>query len=200
MRLQLKHAWERPPVEVFELAGKTMVLVGLGDIGARTARLAAALEMRVIGVERNPLLQVPGVERLVGVSQLRAVLAEAEVVVLTIPHTPTSTHLMGPAEFEAMKAGVYFVNIGRGKNVDEAALIAALQSGKIAGAGLDVFEIEPLPADSPLWDMENVIITSHYAGATPAYQARAMAIFIENLRRYRTGEALHNAVDKKLGY
>ena len=199
-RAQLNHVWEHPRQGVFELAGKTMVLIGLGNIGARTARLAIALEMRVIGVDRNPLLQVQGVEKIVDMDQLQAVLPEGDFVVMTIPHTPHNTHTMGPAEFATMKQGAYFVNIGRGKTVDEAALIAALQSGDLAGAGLDVFETEPLPADSPLWDMENVIITAHYAGLTPAYQERAMAIFVENLRRYQAGEALHNVVDKQLGY
>jgi phosphoglycerate dehydrogenase-like enzyme len=177
-----------------------MVLIGLGDIGLRTAQIATAFGMRVIGVDRNPLLITSHVETIVGPEQRLEVLPMGDIVVVVLPHTRQSEHIISDAEFAAMKQGVHFVNIGRGKTVKESALIAALESGKLAGAGLDVFETEPLPADSPLWDMENVIITAHYAGATPAYQGRAMAIFLENLRRYQAGEVLHNVVDKQLGY
>ena len=108
--------------------------------------------------------------------------------------------MIGEPELRAMKATAYLINIGRGGTVQEDVLIRALQEGWIAGAGLDVFETEPLPDDSPLWDMENVIVTCHYAGANPHYHERAMAIFLDNLRRYQAGEPMRNVVDKRLGY
>jgi len=131
---------------------------------------------------------------------LLGLLPEADFVVLTVPLTHETQGMIGERELRAMKPTAYLVNIGRGGTVQERALIRALQEGWIAGAGLDVFETEPLPEDSPLWDMDNVIITAHYAGATPHYNERAMAIFLDNLRRYRAGEPLRNVVDKRLGY
>ena len=119
---------------------------------------------------------------------------------LTVPLTPDTRHMIGERELRLMKPTAHIVNIGRGGTIDEAALIRALSERWIAGAGLDVFEKEPLPADSSLWGMENVIITAHYAGATPDYHERALAIFLDNLRRYKAGEPLRNVVDKTLGY
>lgn len=183
-----------------ELAGKTMLLVGVGAIGQYTAKLAAAFDMRVIGVRRNPANQVAEVSEMVGSDQLYRVLPEADYVVLTIPLTQETRHLFNDAAFQLMKPSAFIINIGRGATIDEAALIHALQNGQIAGAGLDVFETEPLPADSPLWQMDNVIITSHYSGNTPHYDQRAFEIFIDNLQRYITGAPLRNLVDKQLGY
>jgi phosphoglycerate dehydrogenase-like enzyme len=120
--------------------------------------------------------------------------------VVIVPLTSETRGMIGERELRAMKPTAYLVNVGRGGIVDERALIQALEEGWIAGAGLDVFGTEPLPEDSPLWKMENVIITSHYAGITPVYDERAMAIFLDNLRRYRAGEPLRNVVDKRLGY
>jgi len=185
---------------VFELAGKTMVLVGVGAIGERTAEVASALGMRVLAVRRDPTVGTPGVEATFGPDQLLDVLPEADFVVLTVPLTHETQGMIGERELRAVKSTVYIVNIGRGGTIQEHALIRALQEGWIAGAGLDVFETEPLPEDSPLWAMENVIITAHYSGATPHYDERAMDIFLDNLRRYRDGEPLRNVVNKKLGY
>jgi phosphoglycerate dehydrogenase-like enzyme len=200
-RAQLRGEWQRQEWEqIFELAGKTMVLIGVGAIGARTARLAAALDVRVIGVRRDPAVPAPGIEWMIGPDRLADVLPEADFVVLTVPLTHETRHIIGERELRLMKPAAHIVNIGRGGTIDEAALIRALREGWIAGAGLDVFEKEPLPADSPLWGMENVIITAHYAGATPNYHERAFAIFLDNLRRYKTGEPLRNVVDKDLGY
>jgi phosphoglycerate dehydrogenase-like enzyme len=117
-----------------------------------------------------------------------------------VPLTHETQGMIGEQELRAMKPAAYLVNIGRGGTIQESALIHALREGWIAGAGLDVFESEPLPEDSPLWNMDNVIITSHYAGLTPHYHERATAIFVDNLRRYRAGEPLRNVVDKALGY
>jgi phosphoglycerate dehydrogenase-like enzyme len=201
MRAQLRGEWQREErQDIFELAGKTMLLIGVGAIGERTARLAAALDVRVIGVRRDPAAPAPGIERMVAPERLAEVLPEADFVVLTVPLTHATCHMIGEQELRLMKPTAYIVNIGRGGTIDEAALIRALAEGWIAGAGLDVFEKEPLPADSPLWGMENVIITAHYAGATPHYNERALAIFLDNLRRYKAGEPMRNVVDKRLGY
>lgn len=202
IRHQIEHRWQSVGDwhQLFELANKTMLLVGVGAIGERTAEVATALGMRVIGVRRDPAQTVPGVAAMYAPAQLPELLPEADFVVLTIPLTAETKHLIGEREFQLMKPSAYLINIGRGGTVDEAALIEALRSGRLAGAGLDVTEQEPLPADSPLWDLENVIITAHYAGATPHYDERALPIFLENLRRYVADEPLINVVDKTLGY
>ena len=200
-RAQKDHNWLRPKrSDVFELAGKTMLLVGVGAIGARTAEIAVALGMRVLGVRRNPEIGVPGVESMSGPEDLHRLLPEADFVVLTVPLTRETSRMIGEQELRLMKPTAYIVNIGRGKTIDEPCLAQALREGWIAGAGLDVFETEPLPANSPLWDMENVIVTGHYSGATPANAERGLAIFLENLRRYQAGEPMVNVVDKTLGY
>jgi len=185
---------------LFELADKTMLLVGVGAIGEHTARLATAFGMRVLGVRRDPTIGAPGVAGLFGPDQLLEILPQADFVVLTVPLTHETRGMIGERELQAMKPTAYVVNIGRGGTIQEDALTQALQEGWIAGAGLDVFETEPLPEDSPLWAMDNVLITSHYAGLTPRYNKRAMAIFLDNLRRYRAGQPLRNVVDKELGY
>lgn len=192
----LRGGWSHP---VFELAGKTLLLIGVGAIGQRTARLAAALEMHVIGVRRDPERQVRGIERMVSPAELDAVLPEADLVVLTVPLTPETQHLIGARQLALMKHTATIYNIGRGGTIDQEALIEALRSGQIAGAGLDVTDPEPLPADSPLWDLDNVLITGHYSGSTPAYDERALAIFEENLGRYVRGEPLRNRLDLTLG-
>ena len=200
-RAQLRGEWQRQEREqIFELAGKTMVLIGVGAIGERTAALAAALDVRVIGVRRDPTAPAPGIARLIGPERLADVLPEADFVVLTVPLTHETRHMIGERELRLMKPTAHIVNIGRGGTIDEDALIRALREGRIAGAGLDVFEHEPLPPDSPLWAMTNVIITGHYAGVTPAYDVRAFEVFLDNLRRYRAGQPLRNVVDKRLGY
>lgn len=201
IRDQQQHLWQsNGHNELFELAGKTMLLVGVGAIGRRTAQVAGALGMRVLGVRSDPSKTVPGIERMYSPQELEKALPEADFVVLTIPLTPDTRGLFGARSFAQMKPSAYLINIGRGGTVDEPALIQALQNGQIAGAGLDVFASEPLPPDSPLWNMPNVIITAHYSGLTPHYDERAMDIFIDNLERYVKGEPLRNLVDKKRGY
>jgi phosphoglycerate dehydrogenase-like enzyme len=201
IRAQAHGEWHRPDWDnLFELAGKTMVLIGVGAIGAQTAKIADAFGMRVLGVRREPAFSSEGVTAMYGPDQLIDLLPQADFVVITAPLTPETRHLVGESELRAMKASTILVNIGRGGTIDEPALIDALQEGRLGGAGLDVFAHEPLPPASPLWTLENVIITSHYAGATPHYHERAMAIFLDNLRRYVAGEPLRNVVDKTLGY
>jgi phosphoglycerate dehydrogenase-like enzyme len=185
---------------IMELAGKTMVLVGAGAIGARTARLARGLDMHVLGVRRYPTVDSPCFDAMYGQKQLLDVLPKADFVVLAMPLTSETKHMIAEPELQAMKPTAHLINIGRGGTVDQNTLIRALQEGWIAGAGLDVFEEEPLPADSPLWAMDNAILTFHYAGSNPHYLERAMAIFLDNLCRYKSGESMRNVVDKKLGY
>ena len=186
--------------DVFELQDKTLLLVGVGAIGERTARLAQAFGMRVVGLRRHPARNVPGVDRMVGLDGLHAELPGADAVVLTVPLTRETRHLLGARELALMKDSACLVNIGRGGTVDEAALVKALEAGKFVGVGLDVFEHEPLSDDSPLWTFERVVVTAHYAGASPHYDARAFGIFVDNLGRYLKGEELTNVVDKDLGY
>ena len=198
---QERHEWKRPTdADLFELDGKTLLLIGVGAIGERTARVAAALGMRVWGMRRDPAQPADGVAAMFGPDRLLELLPQADFVALTVPLTQETRGMIGAAELRAMKTSAYLINIGRGGTVQTEALVQALQQGWIAGAGLDVVEPEPLPADSPLWEMENVILTCHYSGLTPRYFERAVKIFLDNLQRYKDGQPLHNIVDKQLGY
>ncbi len=189
-------SWE----QLHELAEKVILLVGLGSIGERTAKIAKAFDMRVIGMRRHPQKGSRHVDHVVGPDKLNEVLPQADYIVLAVPLTSQTRHMFGEQAFSIMKPGAFLVNIGRGATIDQSALIRALKNSRLAGAGLDVFEEEPLPADSELWSLDNVIITSHYAGGTPRYHERAFAIFVKNLVRYRHGETLLNLVDKEKGY
>ena len=199
MRSQLAGKWERRG-EITELEGTTVGLVGVGKIGEKTAEKAKALNMKVLGVRRNPERSSPFVDKMYGPEGLREMLAKSDWVVLTAAGTKETDGLIGDPELAVMKSSAVLINIARGSLIREEALVRALQEKRIAGAGLDVFEAEPLPADSPLWTMPNVIITPHVAGGTPFYVDRLMDIFVENLKRYQAGETLINVVDKKLGY
>ncbi len=202
VRAQQDHDWRKhDQTDVQEIAGATMCLVGVGSIGSRVARAAQALDMHVIAVRRHYGFEGPqGVEAIYGPHQMNEAFAQADWVVACAPHTPETHAMIGREQFQAMKESAYFINIGRGKVVDEPALIEALTSRQIRGAGLDVTYEEPNPADSPLWDMENVIITSHYSGQAQNYGLRATEIFLDNLKRYNEGRPLRNQVDKQLGY
>lgn len=201
LHAQQEKRWGRDDARaVLELAKKTLLLVGVGAIGQRTARLAQAFGMRVIGIRRHPGKAVAGVAHMVGPEQMDDVLPEADFVVVTAPLTAETRGMFSAAQFARMKPSAYLVNIGRGGTINEADLVTALQNGQIAGAGLDVFTVEPLPAESPLWSMPNVLITAHYSGDTPAYGTRAMEIFLDNLEHFQKGETLHNLVDKQRGY
>ncbi len=184
------------------LHGKTVGIVGLGNIGREVARLAKAFGMKVVATRRSAgkSRRARYVDRLYPRVQLRQLLAESDFVVLTLPLTKETHRIIGEAELRSMKPTAYLINIARGNLIDEAALVRALQEGLLAGAGLDVFSKEPLPADSPLWEFPNVIISPHIAGGMEDYQERATDVFVENLKRYLEGEKLLNIVDKKRGY
>jgi len=198
-RSQIGHRWgvDREPDE---LGGRTMGIIGLGGIGSEVARRAKAFGMRVIAVRRRPERSSQFADEVRGPDGLDWLLGESDYVALCAALTPETQHLIGEEQLRKMKPTAHLINIGRGGLVDEAALTAALQEGRIAGAGLDVFETEPLPSDSPLWDMPNVLITPHDAGSSPKSHDRLMALFCENLRRYLAGEELLNVVDKGQGY
>lgn len=194
---QRAHRWER--FATTDLGGKTVAIVGLGNIGRETARLCKAFGMRVIGVKTSPT-PTEHVDAVFGPEQLHAALGQADVVVLILPHTPATEKRIDAAAFAAMRDGAFFINIGRGATVDEDALIAALQSGKLGGASLDVFATEPLPPDSPLWDMPNVLVCPHSASTSDKENQRLTDLFCDNLRRYLDGRPLRNVLDAKRMY
>jgi len=183
-----------------ELCGKTLGIVGLGGIGSEVAKRAKAFGMRVIATRRRPDRRSEFADEVRGADELGWLLGESDFVAVCSALTHETRHLIGAEELKRMKATAYLINIGRGGLVDEGALVAALRGGEIAGAGLDVFEREPLPSESPLWEMPNVMITPHDAGSSPRSHERLMEVFLENLRRYVAGEPLLNVVDKRAGY
>ncbi len=216
IRAQVRREWARSGfmASIEDVRGRTMGIIGYGSIGRETARLGNALGMRVLALKRDPASRRdPGwcpegvgdpegriPEKFYGPEECEAILRESDYVSVTLPHTPHTHHFIGAREFAAMKPGAYIVNIGRGEVIDEGAMIEALRTGRIGGAGLDVFEKEPLPATSPLWDMENVILTPHMSGANKDYMEMACALFADNLRRFEKGQPLFNLVDRALGY
>ena len=172
-----------------ELGGKTLLIVGLGDIGGRLARLAKAFDMRVVGLRRDPASGGGAADAVHPMPALGALLQEADFVALTCPLTPETENLVDAAALARMKPSSYLVNVARGRVVDEAALIGALTERRIAGAALDVTAEEPLPATSPLWSMEQVLITPHTAGETRRYEDNVIEILRDNLDRLWRGEA-----------
>jgi phosphoglycerate dehydrogenase-like enzyme len=196
---QAEGRWMRDGAIGTVVRGRTMGVIGLGAIGTELARRAAAFGMRVWGVRRSGSA-VPGVDRVVGPDRLDEVLRAADVLAVTLPFTAETRGLIGARELARLPRGAFVVNVGRGGIVDETALAAAIQSGHLAGAGLDVFEQEPLPAASPLWRLPGVIITPHVGGSFPGFLDRAVPFFCENLRRYLAGEPLLNRVDVARGY
>lgn len=200
-RQQQAGQWRRDAFgEARELGGKTMLVVGLGGIGTEVARRADGLGMRVIATRNSGRMGPDFVARVGLPEDLLAFAAEADVVVNAAPLTPATTDLFDAKFFAAMKTGGYFINIARGRSVVQDDLVAALRSGHLGGAGLDVTEPEPLPSDSPLWAMENVIITPHIAGDSDREGERSWLLINENLRRYVAGEPMLNVVDIQRGY
>ena len=201
LRAQAERRWTRSlPAE---LRGKTVGVVGMGHIGTEVARLSRAAGCRVLAIRRSALKRRAGgppADEVMPASDLPYLLSESDYVVLAVPLTQQTRHLIGREELQAMKPTAVLINISRGAVVDEQALVQALKEGWIGGAGLDVFEREPLPEDSELWDMENVILTPHISGGTERYFERAVPIFCENLRRYLEDRPLLNVVDPRRGY
>jgi phosphoglycerate dehydrogenase-like enzyme len=214
---QSRNHWPNRRLERYqpkELQGSTVGVIGLGSIGRHLAMLLQSFDCTVLGSKRNLLEQEePGysvmpeipakealVERLYPSKAMGAMLKECDYVVVAAPLTPETEGLVGADAFEAMKDSAFLVDVSRGGVTDHEALLAALDKGRIAGAALDVFPEEPLPADSPLWESANVIISPHVAGLSPHYNERAFALLKENLRRYLSDEELFNLVDPQRGY
>jgi len=195
--LQRERTWRKQ--EIVILAGKTMGVVGLGSIGGGVADRAVAFGMRVIAVDPKAERH-PGVERVMRPDRLHELLAESDVVVIAAPHTPETEKMFRRRELQAMKCSAFLVNVGRGVIVDLRDLTDALAAGEIAGAGLDVFEVEPLPADHPLWGMDNVVLTPHAATETPELSDRWLGVLADNAARFARGEPLQNVVDKQRWY
>ncbi|WP_084963914.1 D-2-hydroxyacid dehydrogenase [Thermoactinospora rubra] len=202
----LDYRWNRLMPRM--IPGSTVGVVGYGRIGREIGRLAHAFGMNVIGMRRGgpragerygePAQEAQA--EVVGPEGLHDLLSRSDYVVLTVPHTPQTHHLLDAAAFASMKAGAVLINAARGGVVDEEALLAALRSGQVGFAALDVFATEPLPAGSPFWRESNVLITPHVAGFAPGYRDQVRALFTENLRRFIAGDPLLNLVDRKAGY
>ena len=217
IRAQVRHEWMRSGAfmaGVDDIRGQTLGIIGYGSIGRETARLAAAFGMKVLALKRNPSDRVDAgwcpaglgdpdgkiPARYFGPEECDAILRESDYVSVTLPLTDHTRKFVGERELAAMKPGAYLVNIGRGEVIDESAMAAALSAKKIGGAGLDVFEHEPLEASSPLWDLENVILTPHISGANRGYMDKACELFADNLKRFAANRPLLNLVDPGLGY
>jgi phosphoglycerate dehydrogenase-like enzyme len=195
-----REEWPRERPSLFELQGKTAVVIGVGGIGMQIAQRASGFGMKVIGVDPKDISYTPLVSRVVPPDRLDSVLPEADVVFVSAPHTKESEGMMGPRQFELMKQGAYFIAVSRGKLYNSEALVKALDSKRLAGAGLDVTNPEPLPKGHPLWKFENVVITPHIAGGSDRVQERRVNLIKENVRRFTHGERLLNVVDISKGY
>lgn len=178
-----------------ELAGKTLAIIGLGRVGRDVARLAKAFDMRVIGNRRDPTKEIDYIDHLYPPKEITPLLRHADFLLLAVPHTPETQTLIGEAEINTLPKGAALINIARGAVVDQQALIAALQDKHLSGAALDVFEVEPLPPDSPLWAMPNVIISPHSASTAETENAKITRIFCDNLKAYLVGKPLSNVLD-----
>ena len=200
-RNQAQKKWQN--VEMKELLGSTVGILGYGEIGGQIAQRCKALGMRVIGCRRNPAAARAGddaADLVVGLDQVDMVLAASDFLVLALPSSEATYHFLNREKLAKTKAGSYLINVGRGNTVHEGDLIAALQSGQLAGAALDVFEVEPLPVDHPFWEMENVIVTPHNAYYSPRTLERNMELLRQNLIRYMRGEELLNVVNVSVSY
>jgi phosphoglycerate dehydrogenase-like enzyme len=196
---QLRREWRPAPREddtIVHLPEATALIVGVGGIGGEAARLAAAFGITVIGVDERRTDKPEGIAEMHRASALDTLLPRADFVILTVPHTPETEGFMNRGRFRRMKRTAFFINIGRGMTTRLGDLVAALKAGEIAGAGLDVFEEEPLPADHPLWTLPGVLITPHTAGYGPYLDERRFEVLRDNCRRFLTGQPLRNVVDK----
>ncbi|MDF2958934.1 MAG: D-2-hydroxyacid dehydrogenase [Paenibacillus sp.] len=199
LRQQSERIWKRNPY-CLEIQDSVVTVIGMGDIGTEAARKAKGLGAYVIGVKRSLAEPPPFVDELCLTSDLDSALAKSDFIVSALPLTHETKGIISAERIQRMKRGAVFVNVGRGPTVDEEALIEALQSGRLEGAGLDVTEIEPLPDTSPLWSMPNVIITSHAVGVTPKKAQRRTGLFLENFEKFLQGEPLRNTVVRSRGY
>ena len=192
--------WDR--LKVDNLENKKLAVVGLGSIGREITRKAQVFDMEVMGVNRKGEGEFEYVDYLFSQNELKTVLEKADYVVVILPLTSETESMIGKDEFESMKDSAYFINVARGKIVDESALINALKEGKIAGAGLDVFVEEPLPEDSPLYELDNVLITPHLAGSFPEYNKKAVKIAEKNLNKFidQNIDEMINKIDYNLGF
>jgi phosphoglycerate dehydrogenase-like enzyme len=195
---QLRRVWAKPPEDqgVVALPGSTALIVGLGGIGAETARLLAAFGMHVLATDARRTDKPDGVAELHPAAMLDSLLPRADFVILTVPHTPATEGFFNTTKFRLMKPTAFFINIGRGMTTKLDDLVAALQAGTIAGAALDVYEQEPLPAGHPLWGLPNVLLTPHMAGYGPHLNERRFQIIQDNCRAFAEGRPLRNVVDK----
>jgi len=197
LKQQDERRWRK--LDLRELHGLTVGVIGLGDIGGEVARLCKAFGMRVLGLRRRPRPH-PHADEVLPSEQLHDMLRRSDFVVISCPLTDETRGLIGREALAAMKPDAWLINIARGPIVDEEALLEALQERRIGGACLDVFSEEPLPEDSPFWDLPNVIITPHNSWNSPRIEEREIELFLENLRRYVAGKSLVNVVDKRRGY
>jgi phosphoglycerate dehydrogenase-like enzyme len=215
MRSQLSREWKRTGfMDIEPMRSKTLGVIGYGSIGRETARIAQGLGMDVLALKRNPHERSDsgwnpsGVGdpegtiplRWYGPDRCEAILRDADYITVTLPLTPQTRGFIGRKEIAAMRPNAYIVNVGRGEVIDQDALIEALSENRIAGAGLDVFEREPLESESALWDLENVILTPHVSGGFKNYNGVCCELFAANLRRFRAGQPLFNLVDRSMGY
>jgi phosphoglycerate dehydrogenase-like enzyme len=199
---QRRRIWRRAEVTgaMRELSGSTMVVVGLGNIGRAIARRAVGFEMRVLGIDVVPADPPPGVEAVWPVERLEEALPQADVLAIAAPFTPQTAGLIDGRRVGLLPQGALVVAISRGGILDEAALLEGLRSGRLAGAGLDVFAEEPLPADSPLWDVPNLLVSPHCSGSSWQTRERVWSITADNVRRFLAGEPLVNVCDKRAGF
>jgi phosphoglycerate dehydrogenase-like enzyme len=195
----IQHEWRRPK-QLIEIGGLTLGIVGMGGFGIHMAKRGRGFDMRVIAVDPYRRDKPDPVDELMPIDLLPDLMRRSDVVMIACPLTQETYHLINAENLSLMKPTAYLINVARGKIVDERALIEVLKAEKIAGAGLDVTEVEPLPKDSPLWDMHSVLLTPHTAGGSQHRSRRAAEFFCENLKRYINGEPLKNIVDKQLGF
>jgi phosphoglycerate dehydrogenase-like enzyme len=205
MQYQAKHEWSQAQLwheqpRPREVAGSTVAVIGMGSIGREFAARAKALGMRILAIRENPTKGLDGADTVYGSEQIDEVLSQADYVLLCTPVTPATTGLMNAARLSKMKPDAYLINVARGPLIDELALLDALQKRRIAGASLDVFNEEPLPASSPFWLLDNILITPHTAAVTERLWERHYRLIADNMKRFLAGEPLMNQVDKKRGY
>jgi phosphoglycerate dehydrogenase-like enzyme len=201
---QGRHEWQRE-VPHAEVRDATLVILGMGSIGSELARLGCGVGMRVIGVRRDATHRgtrpsTEGVDRIVSTDRFAEVAREADYLAVTAALTPQTRGMVSAEVMRALKPTAWVINIARGPIVDEAALAVALKEKRIGGAALDVFDTEPLPADSPLWSVDNAILTPHVSNSSPKVRERSLALVAENVRRFKAGEPLLNLVDRAAGY